>query len=122
DSIVEVFPENRNVFIDRQIGDFTLASKKAIHVGMIINELLTNSYKYAFKDRDSGHISVIIRKSENTVTVTIHDNGPGIDEKINSEKFFGFGLNIVKMLVNQLNGTYSIINENGTKSVIQFEV
>ncbi|MGV7931372.1 MAG: chemotaxis protein CheB [Spirochaetota bacterium] len=122
DSFVAVFPESNKVFIDRQITDFTLIPKIAIPVGIIINELLTNTFKYAFKDRDGGHISVIIGKSENNVIITIHDNGTGIDERINTEKASGFGLNLVKMLAEQLHGTFNIANDNGTKCVIQFEI
>ena len=56
------------------------------------------------------------------VTLIIHDNGSGIDERTELNKSPRFGLTIVKMLVEQLQGTYSIQNENGTKCVVQFEI
>jgi len=67
-------------------------------------------------------VSISIEKAENIATLIIQDNGIGIDERIELNKSFRFGLTIVKMLVDQLGGTYSIINENGTKSIIQFEI
>ena len=67
-------------------------------------------------------VSVSIDKEGNRVTLIIQDNGIGIDERIDANKYPGFGLTIVKMLVEQLKGTYSLANDNGTKSIIQFEI
>ncbi|PKL15804.1 MAG: hypothetical protein CVV49_19555 [Spirochaetae bacterium HGW-Spirochaetae-5] len=122
DSLHDVFDKKDMIIIEKQISNFSILSKQAVTIGIIINELLTNVYKYAFKERDKGVVSISIKKSENKVTLIIQDNGIGIDEGIPGSKSSGFGLTIVKMLVEQLNGTYSIVNENGTKSVIQFEV
>lgn len=122
DSLTEVFSEVKNVSVEKKISNFTIDSNKAISVGMIINECMTNVYKYAFKDRDSGSVLISIKKTKKKLTLTVHDNGIGIDEKLNVTKSPGFGLTIVKMLVDQLNGTLSIKNKNGTKSVIQFEL
>ena len=122
DSFLSVFDIGKNISIEKQIREFNIISKQAIAVGIIINELLTNAFKYAFKGRDNGKIFISINKNENLVTLIIHDNGIGIDERIDADKSPGFGLTIVKMLVEQLNVTYSIANENGTKSVIEFEM
>jgi two-component sensor histidine kinase len=63
--------------------DFVIATKKAIFIGMIINELLTNIYKYAFKNRHHGTILVSIEKINNKVTLSICDDGVdvGIDRE-----------------------------------------
>ena len=121
DSIVSVFSGSGKITIEKKIADFTLPAKKAISVGIIINELLTNVFKYAFKGRESGLVSINLEKKGNTATLTVHENGIGIDEKIQSNKSSGLGMMLVKMLTEQLNGTCSIRNDNGTKSVIQFE-
>ncbi len=122
ESLGDVFFREKNITIEKQISDFTIASTKAIHVGMIINEFMTNVFKYAFKDADSGTVRVSIEKSENLVTLTVHDNGVGFDENKDLAKSPGFGLTIVNMLVDQLKGTYSIVNDNGMKSVVQFKL
>jgi two-component sensor histidine kinase len=117
-----VFDFRKSILIDQQLVDFTITSRKAISVGIIINELLTNIFKYAFKDRDGGKVSVSMEKTEDRVTLIIYDNGIGIDERILADKSPGFGLTLVRMLVEQMDGTYSIVNENGTKSVVQFNI
>jgi len=121
-SLQNVFVEKGNIVIEKHISDFSIQSKEAITIGIIINELLTNVFKYAFKDRDKCTVSVSVEKIENMATIIIQDNGIGIDERILENKSPGFGLTIVKMLVEQLKGTYSMVNDNGTKSIIQFEI
>jgi len=121
-SLIAVFPDKQKVTIEKNISDFTLSPKKAVPVGIILNELLTNVYKYAFIYQDNGIISITIDKTGNIVTVTVHDNGVGIDEKANVDISPGFGLTLVRMLSEQLNGSYRIENDNGTKSVVTFEI
>jgi len=122
DSMVAVFPESKYISIERDIKDFTVNSKKAIPIGIIINELMTNIFKYAFKEMEKGHILIEINKTENKVTLTIKDNGLGIDARVEMNQSPGFGLTIVKMLAEQLNGTFSMENDNGTRSVLKFEI
>lgn len=121
-AIVAVFPESGIVTIEKQITDFNLNTIKLIPLGIIINELLTNIFKYAFKDRDSGHISVSLDKTETHVNLTIQDNGNGIDEGVDLSKLPGFGLMIVRMLTEQLKGTYTIENYKGTRSILKFDI
>ncbi len=120
-SIHVLFVDKDNIIIEKDITDFNIITKQATTIGIIINELITNALKYAFKDRDKGTVSISIKKAGNMITIIIQDNGIGIDERIMKNKSTGFGLTIVKMLVEQLKGTYSIVNENGTKSIVQFE-
>ncbi|AGX86301.1 sensor histidine kinase [Candidatus Symbiobacter mobilis] len=122
DSFVAVFILKNNITIERYIANFEINSNKAISIGIIINELLTNIIKYAFKGRDKGVVSVSIDKIDNTVIIVIQDNGIGMDESVMKNKLPGFGLTIVKMLVKHLNGTYSIVNENGTRNIIKFKI
>jgi len=122
DAIVAVFPESENVAIEKQIMDFNLNAKSIVHIGIIINELLTNVFKYAFKGRSNGSVSISIEKIENKITLIVNDNGIGINERIVENKSPGFGLTIIKMLVEQQKGTYHIVNKNGTQSIIEFEL
>ena len=122
DSLVAVFSESQNITIEKKIADCTLSSKIAIPLGIIINELLTNIFKYAFKEKNEGRISIELEKTGNQVSLTIEDNGMGIEERNDENKSPGFGLTIVKMLSEQLEGTFSIENENGTRSVLNFKI
>lgn len=122
DSLVMFFdPENR-VFIEKQLVDFTIPAKQATTLGIILNELLTNVFKYAFDDQEKGMVTVSIHKEEREVTLVIQDNGVGFDERALANESPGFGFTIVKMLVDQFNGSCSLSNCNGARSVVRLEI
>ena len=85
----------------------------AIPLGLIVNELITNSFKYAYEgiERPSLHISL---KNDKNITLKIQDNGIGIDEKLVSQKSNSFGQKLIKGLSKQLKGTYKFENNRGT--------
>jgi len=121
DSLIAIFPESRNISIERNIEDFTISSKKVILLGIIINELLTNAFKYAFEGKDKGEIFVEVMKTENHVTLAVKDNGFGISERVDANESSGFGIELVKMIAKQLEGTFTMENDHGTKSVLKFD-
>jgi two-component sensor histidine kinase len=118
DAIATVFDIENNVTIERQIADFRISQRNAFALGIIINELLTNLFKYAFKDHSGGAVSIVIDKDEQTVRLMIHDNGVGFDTPTLKNGSSGFGLTVVKMLVEQSGGSYTQSNDNGAKSVV----
>jgi two-component sensor histidine kinase/PAS domain-containing protein len=122
DSLLAVFPDSNNISIQRNISDIPISSQKAVTVGIITNELMTNIFKYAFHGKDSGNISIELKKSGKRIVLTIKDDGIGIDDRFDLNKSPGFGLRIVKMLTEQLKGNYSITNEHGTRSILELEI
>ncbi|TVR85430.1 MAG: PAS domain S-box protein [Spirochaetaceae bacterium] len=121
-SIVAVFAERRNISIETRLADFALSSQRLIPVGIIINELLTNTFKYAFTGRKDGKVVIQLDKNETHATLSIEDDGVGLDDGGTADTSTGFGLSIVQMLVEQLNGAYSVEINGGTKSVVEFEL
>jgi PAS domain S-box-containing protein len=94
----------------------------AIPCGMILNELISNAFKYAFPDGRSGEINIsLTRTAEGVITMIVADNGIGFDhvDKIRSKS--GMGLKVMFALAeNQLSGKVNIENKNGTKFTITF--
>lgn len=81
----------------------------AIPLGLIINELVTNAFKYAFTDIDQGLLSIRLSKSDNDgFRLTVKDNGIG---KTNQKN--GFGEQLVNILAVQLGAKIKSGNENG---------
>ena len=78
--------------------------------------------KYAFQGKGSGLIGISARQKGTGVEVSVKDNGAGIPESVDSGTSTGFGLDLVKMLAEQLNGTVEIIRDNGTEIIIRFDV
>ncbi|MCX7820323.1 MAG: response regulator [Brevinematales bacterium] len=98
------------------IQEIWLEAKILFPLGIIVNELITNSIKHAFQQQDKCEIKISFSIENNKATLIVSDNGCGI----NKEKFNGFGLELVKLLVSQLNGYFSINSSKGTTSKIEF--
>ena len=91
----------------------------AIPLGLIVNELITNSFKYAYEgiERPTLYISL---KNDKEITLKIQDNGIGIDEKLVNQKSNSFGQKLIKGLSKQLRGTYKFENNQGTHFELSF--
>ncbi len=121
EAIVSLFPSHLKIKIDMHIDDFTLDPKNLFSLGIILNELLTNIMKYAFKGRDSGLINISLSNSNNCITLTLQDNGVGLPDGFDISRSDGFGLTLVTMLSEQLGGVFTIENHNGTKNIVKFD-
>jgi len=121
-TIVALFLNNQNITIHTSIDDFSLDTKRATTLGIITNELLTNVLKYAFVGRKTGTILIQLKKEGPQVSLLIADDGVGIDEQNLQAKTTGFGLTLIKMLAEELKGTFTLQNDHGTKHIVQFEM
>lgn len=93
----------------------------AVPMGLIINELLTNAFKYAFPKGAPGEIHIRLKKEDGEQCfLVVEDNGIGLpeDPSMDSEKSLGFY--IVRILVEQLAGNIKIVREKGTSFQIRF--
>jgi len=95
----------------------------AIPCGLIINELATNSFKYAFKDKKGkGRISITFKRDDSGLyTLEVGDNGPGIGRDVDLKTAPTLGLQLVDALVGQLDASIRISNEGGARVIIEFK-
>ena len=95
----------------------------AILCGLIINELVTNSIKYAFPDNKKGEIEITFRQTdENNFELVVSDNGVGIPEDLDIRKTQSLGLRLITMLVDdQLEGEINLVRSKGTEFQIKFK-
>jgi len=112
DEIIGNFPGSESVKVEKKIDDFILEVKKLQPLGIIINELLTNTMKYAFTGRDNNLISVSATLTDQKVSIIISDNGNGIPESVTFENSTGFGMQLVSMLTEQMGGNITIERES----------
>jgi len=120
--IIQVNHSNLTVRTEINIEDFVVDAKLLSSIGIIINEMITNSMKYAFKDRAQGLISVSVEKQGNGITLIYEDDGKGIPDRITLENSKGFGMQLINMLVRQIDGTIALSRNGGTKYVISFRL
>lgn len=93
----------------------------AIPCGLILNELTTNAIKHAFHERPSGRISVQLRvTAEGTVQLTFADDGQGFADHVDWRQADTLGLQLVRMLTDQLRGTIEMVNGRGSTFRLSF--
>ena len=93
----------------------------AIPVGLIANELITNSLKYAFPGRDAGEVALELRKAtEGRYTLIVRDNGVGMPKGFSFAKANSLGLRLVRILIQQIRGEIEYSNGTGSEFRIHF--
>jgi PAS domain S-box-containing protein len=96
---------------------------QALPCALVINEILSNAYKHAFKGREHGTIEIVALQENDRIRITVHDDGIGLPAHFNISNSNSLGLKLIKTLVqHQLKGTLQVKNRNGTEISIEFPV
>jgi two-component sensor histidine kinase/integral membrane sensor domain MASE1 len=101
--------------------DIFLGPDQATNLGLIINEIVTNSIKHAFNDDSSGLISVELKNVKDKVQLVIKDNGSGLPADFDLNSTNTLGTQLINNLIKQVPGTIVLENDGGTKYCLQFE-
>ncbi len=114
---------SEQISLEFDADDILTSIDNAIPCGLLINEIITNSIKYAFGYNGTGNIRVVIRSTEDSNTeLRISDNGIGLPDGFDFNNTDTLGLKLVKKLVeNQLRGTVDVISGKGTEFIIKFK-
>ena len=104
------------------VENVSLSIDKAIPCGLIINELVSNSLKYAFTNDQMGKIDINLNSTnQNEIKMVVEDNGVGVPDDIELKDAKTLGLRLVSMLTEQLNGTIDLHRNKGTQFTIVFQ-
>ena len=115
----ESFDTGRRIRFELNIEPLEMDVSQAVPLGLILNEAITNSLKYAFPDRRSGVISISLSNtSAHQYLLSISDNGIGMPADF--RKTGSLGMSLMKGLSEDIDGTFSIENSNGTIIRISF--
>lgn len=106
--------QGRGIKLTMDIHDIFLAIDTAIPFGLMINELISNSLKYAFPGGRKGEISIAIHRQDHTLTILYKDNGIGIPEDFDWRNARSMGLRLITALVDQLDGSIELDRTAGT--------
>ncbi len=116
------FGSPANVSIHLGIEEVNLNLSQAIPLGLIINEAVTNAFKYAFPSKHSGKITIELKKTNNNIEVTIADNGIGMRNVNNGSPPKSLGLDLIRGLTLELQGRILFENDNGTRIKFSFPI
>ncbi len=115
------FSLGQRIRFEVKIDPLELDVAHAVPLGLILNEAITNSIKYAFPDDRTGMIYITLETiAENQYLLTISDNGIGFDLNLNDKKANSFGMSLIKGLTDDLDGKLTMENNNGTILKIEF--
>ncbi|MFH0968793.1 MAG: histidine kinase dimerization/phosphoacceptor domain -containing protein, partial [Methanobacteriota archaeon] len=111
-----------NVHLQIESGDETITLAKAVPCSLIVNELISNSLKYAFTPEEKGLITIRFGSygTQGDYILDYRDNGQGIPREIQPEQSNTLGMKLIYGLTRQLHGSVFFENDNGVHYVIRF--
>lgn len=109
------------IIVIKQVDKIKLNISVAIPIGLILNELITNSIKHAFDNTEKPEIKIKVELNNKTIKLEYSDNGKGV-ENINEIKSETLGLILIDSLSGQIDGKYEFKNSNGLKFQLQFPI
>ncbi len=103
-----------DLVIEQQIEEgINISFNKAVPLGLIINELLTNAYKYSGTKNIKAKVSIKVTKGNDNLMIKVADNGKGFPDSLNLNSLTSYGLKLANGLTQQLNGTIKLYNAGG---------
>ncbi|MES2837424.1 MAG: sensor histidine kinase [Bacteroidota bacterium] len=112
--------EDKKITINVVSQNIFLDLPAAIPCGLLLNELVTNSYKHAFKNSDSGEINISVTQKDSEIELIVSDNGIGFNA--DADDSHSLGLILVESLTEQLDGKGAFIFSEGTKFILTFNI
>lgn len=114
--------ERRSIAVSVETAHINFDIDTAIPLGLIVNELVSNAYKYAFDKNSTGRINIRIDAINNTdYELQVADDGKGLPPGFDPEKSNTLGLKLVKILSRQLRGSFSAKSGHGTVFLVTFK-
>lgn len=111
----------QSVKLETQLDPIDVSIETALPIGLILNELLTNAFKYAFPKNNKGTIQIVLQKQESDYcTLVVKDNGVGLPDNFSLDSDKSLGMYIIRLLSEQLDGSVEINRVAGTAFTISF--
>jgi two-component system, sensor histidine kinase PdtaS len=110
-----ILPPGKEVRMDVSCNKTHLSVEKAMPLALILQELITNTFKYAFNGRSHVLLGVKMTMNGNNCTLEVYDDGPGLPEGLNLKNSETLGLKLVDMLADQIDATIEPIKESDRK-------
>jgi two-component sensor histidine kinase/ligand-binding sensor domain-containing protein len=122
DYLRDIYDDTRSCVLEKNITVDKLDIDTVIPLGLLINEIFTNSFKYALKGNNNKtlHVSLFQLKAR-LYELKVRDSGTGFNYEMKRSSKSSFGLELIDLLVNQLNGKVSVASSGQTEYTIVFE-
>lgn len=114
-------PNENSVELETDIDPLLLDVEMVIPIGLVLNELISNSLKYAFKDNDHGKLQIALKSSESGILLKVKDNGVGFPFGMNVFTSDSFGYKLVKAFAKKLKAKLEVFNDNGACTLLYIQ-
>jgi PAS domain S-box-containing protein len=111
--------DNKKITIATDMNNSRIDVKRAATVGLILNELLTNVYKYAFPEK-GGTVRISLSDDKDNYSLSVIDNGIGLPENFDLHGKTGIGMKLIHLLAQQMNGTVLCSSKDQTEFTVTF--
>ena len=102
------------VILKSDMPETVLDIDTAVPLGLILNELMTNSYKYAFDNANDGNMEIVLQQKNGQYELRYKDNGPGLPAGLDVSKLKSLGIKVMRGLSKQIGGTFNYVAEDKT--------
>jgi ligand-binding sensor domain-containing protein/two-component sensor histidine kinase len=122
DDLIRTYSINTDIFLDIKIDEVKFDIDTIIPIGLLLNEIISNTLKYAFIDRAKGKIIIHLTQiDDNTFSLVAGDDGVGMESHILEQEDISLGMELIKIFVEQLDGTIERLEQKGTVYQIDFK-
>jgi two-component sensor histidine kinase len=104
---------NDKVKINASIADLNLDVDTMIPLGLVLNELVSNSFKYAFKENNNGQLNILLQEQADQLHLKVSDNGNGFPQGMDLKAGNSFGMKMIRAFAQKLKAKLEVYNNNG---------
>jgi two-component sensor histidine kinase len=109
-----------HLLINTDIDDLNLDVDTMIPLGLMLNELVSNSLKYAFRDLNTGELNVVLKDQKDHLFLKVSDNGKGFPATVNTQETKSFGMKMIRAFAQKLKARLRIYNNEG--AVVELQI
>lgn len=111
---------NDKIKVKTEIDDLNLDVDTMIPLGLVLNELVSNSLKYAFKEGQEGELNILLKQESQHLLLKVSDNGIGYPTGLNVSEGKSFGMKMIRAFAKKLKAKLDVYNNNG--AVIEMQI
>ncbi len=119
-NLVMSYSVNGKISLERELQKADLVLDRAIPCGLILNELISNAFKHAFPGGRNGTVRIGLALKDEQISISVSDNGIGLPEGFNAHHDGNLGLELVRTLVDQLDGKMKVTSDKGVTYLLTF--
>lgn len=120
-NISDLYSSGKEISYKLDLVEVELNVNQAIPATLFANEVISNSFKHAFKDRNKGSLFISLREKDSRLILKISDDGVGLPDDFTKESSDSLGFQLMEILASQLNAELSLETDKGTCFILEFE-